>query len=115
VVSKVRGRFDKFEGQIVTGEDPLQSAAAVAVDLNSVNTGDQTRDDDLRSAKFFDAANYPTMTYRSTGVRRDGEQFALDGELTVRGVTRPVSLTPGRERGRAGAGAIGASHAITLQ
>jgi polyisoprenoid-binding protein YceI len=92
VVSKVRGRFDKFEAQIVTAEDPLQSSATATVDLNSVNTGNETRDNDLRSDNFFDAGTYPTMTYRSTGIRRDGEDLVIDGELTVRGVTRPVSL-----------------------
>ena len=92
MVSKVRGRFDKFEAQIVTAEDPFQSSATATVDLNSVNTGNQTRDDDLRSGNFFDADTHPTMAYRSTGIRRDGEDFVIDGELTIRGVTRPVSL-----------------------
>jgi polyisoprenoid-binding protein YceI len=92
MVSKVRGRFDKFEAQIVTAEDPLQSSATATVDLNSVNTGNQTRDDDLRSGNFFDAAAHPAMTYRSTGIRRDGENLIIDGELTIRGVTRPASL-----------------------
>jgi polyisoprenoid-binding protein YceI len=92
MLSKVRGRFDRFEGQIVTGEDPLRSSAAVTVDMNSVNTGNEVRDNDLRSGNFFDAANYPIMTYRSTGIRRTGKDFFLDGELTVRGVTQPVSL-----------------------
>jgi polyisoprenoid-binding protein YceI len=92
MLSKVRGRFDRFEGQIVTGEDPFNSSAAVTVDMNSVNTGNETRDNDLRSGNFFEVANYPAMTYRSTGIRRAGEDLFLDGELTVRGVTRPVSL-----------------------
>jgi len=92
MLSKVRGRFDRFEGQIVTGEDPFSSSAAVTVDMNSVNTGNETRDNDLRSGNFFDAANYPAMTYRSTGIRRAGEDLFLDGELTVRGTTRLVSL-----------------------
>ncbi len=92
VVSKVRGRFEKFRAQIVTAEDPLQSWATVTVEMNSVNTGNQTRDDDLRSDNFFAAAAYPVMTYRSTGIRREGEDFFIDGDLTVRGVTRPVSL-----------------------
>jgi len=92
VVSKVRGRFEKFEGQIVTAEDPLRSSATLTVEMNSVTTGDQVRDDDLRSDNFFAADTYPVMTYRSTGIRRDGRHFVIDGELTVRGVTRPVSL-----------------------
>jgi polyisoprenoid-binding protein YceI len=92
VVSKVRGHFETFEGQIVTAEDPMQSSANLTVQTNSVTTGNQVRDDDLRSDNFLAAATYPVMTYRSTGIRRDGHHFAIDGELTVRGVTRPVSL-----------------------
>jgi polyisoprenoid-binding protein YceI len=92
VVSKVRGHFEKFAGQIVTAADPLQSSATLTVDMNSVNTGNQTRDDDLRSDNFFAAATHPVMSFRSTGIRRDGEDFIVDGELTVRGTTRPVSL-----------------------
>jgi polyisoprenoid-binding protein YceI len=92
MVSKVRGHFEKFEGQIITAEDPLQSSATATVDMTSVTTGNQTRDDDLRSDNFFAAATHPVMTYRSTAIRRHGGDLVLDGELTVRGVTRPVSL-----------------------
>jgi polyisoprenoid-binding protein YceI len=93
MVSKVRGRFTKFEGQIVTAPNPLDSQVTVTVDLSSVDTGNETRDNDLRSENFFDAATHPQMTYRSTGLRPDGERFNVDGELTIRGVTRPVTLT----------------------
>jgi len=93
VVSKVRGHFEKFVGQLVTAEDPLRSSATLTVEMNSVTTGNQVRDDDLRSDNFFAAAAYPVMTYRSTGIRRHGNDLVLDGELTIRGVTRPVSLT----------------------
>jgi len=92
VVSKVRGHFERFQGQIVTAADPLQSSATLTVDMNSVTTGNQTRDDDLRSDNFFAAGTHPTMTFRSTSIRRHGQDFVLDGELTVRGVTRPLSL-----------------------
>ena len=91
-VLKVRGHFDTFTARIVTAEDPLQSSATATVELNSVNTGDETRDNDLRSGNFLDIRDYPTMTYRSTGIRRHGEDFIVDGQLTVRGVTQPVSL-----------------------
>jgi len=91
-VSKVRGRFEKFSGQIVTAADPLLSSATLTVEMASVTTGNQTRDDDLRSDNFLAAATYPVMTYRSAGIRHDGEDLVLDGELTIRGVTRPVSL-----------------------
>ena len=95
MVSKVRGRFTRFEGQIVTAPNPLESSATATIDLSSVDTGNETRDNDLRSENFFDAATHPTMTYRSTGIRPTGSQdsFQVDGELTIRGVTRPIILT----------------------
>ncbi len=92
MVSKVRGHFEKFSGQIITASDPLRSSATATVDMNSVSTGNQTRDDDLRSDNFFAAATYPEMTFRSAGIRRDGADFVVEGELTVRGTTRPVAL-----------------------
>jgi YceI-like domain len=91
-VRKVHGHFDRFIGQVVTAEDPLRSSATATVDLDSVNTGDEARDKDLRSGNFLDAADFPAMTYRTTGVRREGKGYVVDGELTVHGVTQPVSL-----------------------
>ena len=68
--------------------------------MNSVKTGNQTRDNDLRSGNFFAAGTYPAMTYRSTGIRRHGEEFVIDGELTIRGVTaRSRCLRQGEPRG----------------
>lgn len=92
VVTKVRGRFENVEGHIVTAENPLDSTVEVSVDLNSVNTNNETRDNHLRSADFFEVETFPRMTFRSTGIRSDGEDFYLDGELTIKDVTRPVSL-----------------------
>jgi polyisoprenoid-binding protein YceI len=92
MVSKVRGRFDKFEGIIVTAEDPLQSSVNATVDLSSVNTGAPDRDNHIRSADFFEVETHPTLTFHSTGLRRDGGDFLLDGDLTIRGTTKPVSL-----------------------
>lgn len=93
VVAKVRGRFDKVSGHIVTAENPLESSIDVAVDLKSVNTNNAQRDDHLRSPDFFEVDTHPEMTYRASGVRQDGEQFVLDGELTLKGVTKTVPLT----------------------
>jgi polyisoprenoid-binding protein YceI len=93
MVSKVRGRFTQFEAQIVTAPNPLDSSATATIDLASVDTGNEMRDNDLRSEHFFDVANYPTMTYRSTGIRPDGDKFIADGDLTLHGVTRPVALS----------------------
>jgi polyisoprenoid-binding protein YceI len=92
MVSKVRGRFDKFEGTIITATDPLQSSVNATVDLSSVNTGAPDRDNHIRSADFFEVETHPTLTFHSTGVRRDGGDFLLDGDLTIRAVTKPVTL-----------------------
>ncbi len=92
MVSKVRGRFDKFEGTIKTAADPLQSAVTATVDLSSVNTGNETRDNHIRSEDFFHIEKHPVMTFRSTGIRAEGENFLLDGELALHGVSRPVTF-----------------------
>ncbi|HEU5472878.1 MAG TPA: YceI family protein [Actinophytocola sp.] len=92
VVTKVRGRFEDVDGHIVTAENPLDSSVEVAIDLNSVNTNNETRDNHLRSADFFEVEKFPKMTFRSTGLRQAGDEFVLDGELTIKDVTRPVPL-----------------------
>jgi polyisoprenoid-binding protein YceI len=93
VVAKVRGSFSDVAGSVVVAEDPLASSVEVTVGLASVETGDEGRDGHLRSADFFDVDNNPTMTFRSTGVRRvSDDRYEVDGELTVRGITRPLTL-----------------------
>ena len=92
MVSKVRGRFDTFEGTIVTAEDPLASSVTASVDLSSINTGQEQRDAHIRSADFFEVEKHPTMTFTSTGVRANGDGFLLDGDLTIKRVTRPVTF-----------------------
>jgi len=92
MVSKVRGKFTKYEAELVTADNPLESSVTASIDLNSIDTGNPDRDNHLRSADFFEVETYPTMTYRSTGIRPNGDRFILDGELTLKGVTRPVSL-----------------------
>jgi polyisoprenoid-binding protein YceI len=92
MVSKVRGRFTSFSGQLVTAEDPLQSSVTAEIDLSSINTGQEQRDEHIRSADFFEVETYPTMTYKSTGVRVEDGEYVLDGDLTLKGVTRSVPL-----------------------
>jgi polyisoprenoid-binding protein YceI len=93
MVSKVRGKFTSFEGSIVTGDDPIASSVTASVDLGSIDTGHDQRDDHIRGADFFEVDANRTMTYRSTGVRAgDDGDYVLDGELTLKGVTRPVPL-----------------------
>jgi polyisoprenoid-binding protein YceI len=93
VVAKVRGRFDKVAGTVVTAENPLESSVDIAVDLTSVNTNNPQRDAHLRSPDFFEVDEHPEMIYRASGARQDGENFVLDGELTLKGITRTVPLT----------------------
>jgi polyisoprenoid-binding protein YceI len=92
MVSKVRGRFTDHSGTVVIDEDPTQSSVEVEIRTASVDTKDVGRDEHLRSADFLDVEQYPTMTFRSTSVRPAGSRWVVDGELTIRGVTRPVSL-----------------------
>jgi polyisoprenoid-binding protein YceI len=92
MVSKVRGKFTKFGGELVTADDVLGSSVTADIDLASIETGAEQRDAHLRSPDFFDTDNHPLMTYRSTGIRQDGEDFIVDGELTLKGVTRSVPL-----------------------
>lgn len=93
MISNTRGRFTGYEVTIVTGEDPLRSSVTATIDLATVDTRLAMRDDHLRSADYLDVAKYPTMTYRSTGIRlADGGDWVIDGELTLHGVTRPVPL-----------------------
>src|SRR4249919_1852987 len=93
MVSKVRGRFTSFSGEIVTGADPLDSSVTAEIALDSIVTGQEQRDAHIRSADFFDVETHPTMTYRSTGVRAHGDGYVVDGQLTLRGVTKDVPLT----------------------
>ena len=92
MVSKVRGRFDTFEGTIVTAEDPLASSVTASVDLSSINTGQEQRDAHIRSADFFEVEKHTHMTLASTGIRAEGDHFLLDGDLTLKGVTKPVTF-----------------------
>ena len=92
MVSKVRGRFTAFSGQIVTADDPTKSSVTAEIDLSSINTGQEQRDEHIKSADFFEVETYPTMTYRSTGVKVEDGEYVLAGDLTLKGVTRSVPL-----------------------
>jgi polyisoprenoid-binding protein YceI len=93
MLSKVRGRFTSFHGEFVTGADPLASSVEASVDLASIDTGSPDRDAHIRSADFFDVEQYPTMSYRSTGIRPNGDGFVVDGALSLHGVTKSVPLS----------------------
>jgi polyisoprenoid-binding protein YceI len=92
MISKVRGRFTSYDVTIVTSEDPLASSVTATIDLTSIDTGNEQRDNHLRSADYLEVEKYPTMTYRSTAMRRADDSWVVDGELTLHGVTRHVPL-----------------------
>ncbi len=94
MVSKVRGEFGTATATITVGEDPLQSSVTATIDAASFNSGQEQRDGHVKSPDFLDVEKYPTLEYRSTGVKSiDGTEVVLTGELTVKGVTQPVDLT----------------------
>jgi len=91
-LTKVRGRFVGVDGTVVVAPDVEQSTVEVVIDTASVNSGDETRDNHLRSADMFDVAVHPTATYRSTALHVEGDRGRMDGTLTIKGVARPVTL-----------------------
>jgi polyisoprenoid-binding protein YceI len=102
MVSKTRGRFSDFAGTVEIGENPLESSVAVTIQTASIDTRDEQRDGHLRSGDFFDAEAFPTMTYESRSVRKVGEgRYIVDGDLTIKGVTKPVPLELNFEGGAA--------------
>jgi len=92
LMSRVRGTFSQVNGKIVTSQDPALCSATAAVALSSVSTGNEMRDNHLRSADFFDTEHWPTMTFASTGLRQENGAWVLTGDLTIRAVTRPVEF-----------------------
>lgn len=92
MLTKVRGRFTGIDGAVTVAEDPTDSRVEVTIDMASVNSGDQTRDDHLRSEDFFDVTRYPTATFRSNAVTWRGTRGQATGELTIREIARPVTL-----------------------
>jgi polyisoprenoid-binding protein YceI len=92
MVSKVRGRFTDYQATITIAPNVLDSTVEAVVQLESVDTRDDKRDAHLRSADFFHTDEHPTMTFRSTGIREHGSDFYLDGDLTIRSITRPVTF-----------------------
>lgn len=93
MVTTVRGRFDRFEVDVDLDEtDPTKSSVVARIDAASINTGADGRDQHLRSADFFDAAQYPEITFRSSRIERHGDDAKVFGDLTIRGETRPVTL-----------------------
>ncbi|WP_417508468.1 YceI family protein [Microbacterium sp.] len=92
MISKVRGTFGVKSATMIAPENPLDAKVEASVDVTSIDTNDEGRDGHLRSADFFDTENFPTMEFVSTGARVEGGDFFVDGDLTIRGTTKPVSF-----------------------
>jgi polyisoprenoid-binding protein YceI len=94
MLTKVRGRFTDFSGTIEVAERPEDSSVSVEIQTASIKTDTDKRDDHLKSSDFLLIEEYPVITFTSTAVRpTGGASFELDGDLTIRGATRPVTLT----------------------
>jgi len=91
-LTKVRGRFVGVAGSVVVADEPASSSVDVTIDMASVSSGDAGRDDHLRSADFFDVAEHPTATFRSTGVDVSGATATMRGDLTIKGISKEVEL-----------------------
>jgi polyisoprenoid-binding protein YceI len=89
VISEVSGRFNDVAGEIVLDKDAVTSAKAT-IQVKSIDTHIAMRDDDLRSAKYFDAENYPTIMFESTNIEKDGDKTMVVGQFTMHGVTKEI-------------------------
>ena len=90
-INNVKGHFDEFAGTVVMDRGTIKEAQST-IQVKSINTGVKQRDDHLRSADFFDAANHPVMTFKSKGVEKKDDQIVLVADFTIRGVTKEVRL-----------------------
>ncbi|MBH0008227.1 YceI family protein [Salinibacterium sp. SWN1162] len=92
MISKVRGTFDGFSGTIVTSEVPAENSITATIDMATINTNQPDRDGHLRTNDFFNVEEFPTATFTSTSMDIDGDDLTIEGDLTLRGVTKPVTL-----------------------
>ena len=92
MISKVKGKFERFDAKFSTGENPFDTTVEATAEVASINTNQPQRDGHLRTGDFFEAEKYPTITFRSTGVRANGDDYLVDGELTIKDVTKPVTF-----------------------
>jgi polyisoprenoid-binding protein YceI len=95
VISTVTGKFNKFEGKLETSEEDFSDAEIeFSADVNSIDTNQHDRDAHLKSTDFFDAANYPKLTFKSSGIKKKNEsEYSLVGDLTIRGISKQIELS----------------------
>lgn len=91
-ISTVRGRFSKFDGAGETNAGGKLTSATFTIDAASIDTNQEQRDAHLRSADFFDVEHHPTLTFESTRITQQGTDITIEGNFTMHGVTKPVTL-----------------------
>ena len=93
VVGRVRGRFDRLSGTVIVAPAAAACSLDVTIETASLSTQNTVRDDDLKGPDFFDAKQFPAVTYRGRGIRRSGDGWVMDGVLTIHGISKTVPLT----------------------
>ena len=104
-LATVRGRFEKFSVDAEANEQGEPTRVSAVIDAASINTGTADRDGHLRGADFFDVENHPNITFESSNIERRGDKYVIEGDLTMRGVTKPASLPRPPARSSAPTGA----------
>ncbi|WP_374948208.1 YceI family protein [Mucilaginibacter sp.] len=93
VISTITGSFKTFEGTLTTENDDFSNAEVeFSLDVDSIDTNQPQRDEHLKAGEFFDAATYPKISFKSTSFVKDGDEYKLNGDLTIKDVTKPVTL-----------------------
>jgi polyisoprenoid-binding protein YceI len=94
MVSKVKGQFDSYTAEVEAEDlsDLTTASISFSFDVASINTRNEDRDNHLRSADFFDVEKYPTIDFKATNITKDGDDYKVTGDLTIRGVTKPVTF-----------------------
>lgn len=91
-ISLIRGTFDRYDGSLQVGADLASTVVAIEADMASINSGNRDRDHHMHGADWFDVANHPTMTFHSTSISEEPGGYTMTGDLTIRGITEPVTL-----------------------
>jgi polyisoprenoid-binding protein YceI len=93
VISTVTGTFKVFDGELLTDNDDFENAEIdFSLDVTSIDTNQEQRDEHLKGADFFNSAEYPRISFKSTSFKKDGDDYQLRGDLTIKDITKPVTL-----------------------
>lgn len=119
MISKAKGTFDNFEAEVNADMEDLTNAdITISIDVQSINTRNNDRDDHLRSADFFDAENHPKITFTATDIKKKSDnQYGMTGDLTIRGTTKPVTFDvtyEGQSKDPMGGNTVAGVNAITV-